>query len=160
MVDEVLDTMDDEIIERDASVDVIHDCDLQIIPFQFRQLLQNLISNSLKFYSLYRNPQIIISGEYIKYEQARSEEFVLKRDYNHIAISDNGIGFDPKYNERIFEIFQRLHSKDSYQGNGMGLTIARKIVENHRGIIVASGDPDKGVEIHIYLPFDHSSKNG
>ncbi len=158
MVDEVLETMDDEISERNAVIDVTSDCDLQIIPFQFRQLIQNLLSNSLKFYSLYRNPYIVISGEYIKYDPLKSQDFILKRDHSHITITDNGIGFDPKHNERIFEIFQRLNGKDSYHGNGMGLTIARKIVENHKGIINASGDPDKGVLINLYLPFDHFSE--
>ena len=69
-----------------------------------------------------------------------------------IQFSDNGIGFDPQYSERIFAIFQRLHSKQTYSGTGIGLALCRKIVENHGGIIFAKGDPGKGAIFTIILP--------
>ncbi len=73
-------------------------------------------------------------------------------NYCHITFSDNGIGFDPKYKERIFEIFERLHSKDEYPGTGIGLAICKRIVENHKGLITATGEVDKGAQFDIYIP--------
>lgn len=70
----------------------------------------------------------------------------------HISISDNGVGFDPQYKDRIFEIFQRLHESDKYKGTGIGLAICKRIVENHNGIITATGEPDKGAMFDIYIP--------
>ena len=68
-------------------------------------------------------------------------------------MSDNGIGFDLQYKERIFEIFQRLSTNKSYEGTGMGLAIVKKIVENHNGIITATSEINKGATFDIYLPF-------
>ena len=77
---------------------------------------------------------------------------MLNLDYYHISISDNGIGFDPKFKHKIFEIFQRLHEKNDYEGTGIGLTIVKKIVENHHGIITATGRINKGAKFDIYIP--------
>jgi len=77
---------------------------------------------------------------------------VPENSYCHISVSDNGIGFDPQYKERIFEVFQRLHGKEEYKGTGIGLSIVQKIVENHNGIITATGDLDKGAVFDIYIP--------
>ena len=72
--------------------------------------------------------------------------------YCHISIADNGIGFDPEYKERIFSVFQRLHTKAEYPGTGIGLAIVKKIVDNHNGIITASGEINKGARFDIYIP--------
>ena len=73
-------------------------------------------------------------------------------DYCHITYMDNGIGFDPHYNERIFEVFQRLHNREEYKGTGMGLAICKRIIENHNGIITASGTLNEGARFDIYIP--------
>ena len=73
-------------------------------------------------------------------------------DHHHISIADNGIGFEPEFKDKIFEIFQRLHQKEHYEGTGIGLTIAKKIVENHNGIITANGKLNKGTTFNIYIP--------
>jgi light-regulated signal transduction histidine kinase (bacteriophytochrome) len=70
------------------------------------------------------------------------------------SISDKGIGFGQKYSEKIFEVFQRLHGKEQYDGTGVGLAIVKKIIENHSGFIKASGEPDIGANFDIYLPYD------
>jgi light-regulated signal transduction histidine kinase (bacteriophytochrome) len=67
-------------------------------------------------------------------------------------ITDNGIGFENQYKDRIFQVFQRLHAKNEYDGTGIGLSIVKKIVETHGGIITASGEPNKGSTFDIFLP--------
>ena len=74
------------------------------------------------------------------------------KDYCHISISDNGIGFDAEYETRIFEVFRRLHSNIEFQGTGIGLAIVKKIVENHEGTITAKGTKGKGAQFDIYIP--------
>ena len=72
--------------------------------------------------------------------------------YCHLSFSDNGIGFLPKFNERIFELFQQLNDKSKYNGTGIGLAIVKRIVENHAGFITVSSEPDKGAIFDIYIP--------
>lgn len=74
--------------------------------------------------------------------------------YSHISFSDNGIGFDPEYKEKIFEVFQRLHGKEEYAGTGIGLAIVKRIVDNHNGYITATSVPGKGARFDIYLPYN------
>lgn len=124
-----------------------------IIPFQFRQLLINLISNALKFVDPERKPQV-----WVNFETGSGQRFGPKllpgTEYCHMTFSDNGIGFDPKYNERIFEVFERLHGSDRYEGTGMGLAICKRIVENHHGLITASGELNRGAKFDIYFPVE------
>lgn len=77
-----------------------------------------------------------------------------EKKYCHLSVSDNGIGFDPQYKDRIFEVFQRLHGREEYKGTGIGLAIVKKIVENHRGIIIAQGEENNGATFDIYFPID------
>ena len=72
--------------------------------------------------------------------------------YNLIEVSDNGIGFDQEYSEKIFKVFQRLHGRSEYSGTGVGLAIVRKVVEYHNGYITAHGETGKGATFKIYLP--------
>jgi light-regulated signal transduction histidine kinase (bacteriophytochrome) len=76
----------------------------------------------------------------------------LKTDYCHITLADNGIGFEPQYSEKIFEVFQRLHPRGKYEGTGIGLAIVKKIVENSNGVITAHGELNKGATFDIYIP--------
>ncbi|HEY2031938.1 MAG TPA: ATP-binding protein [Myxococcales bacterium] len=109
-------------------------------PLQMRQLLQNLIGNALKFRKPDEPPVVRVdcrTGPHNQYE---------------IEVSDNGIGFDQKYVDRIFKLFQRLHERGTYEGSGMGLAICRKIVERHGGHITARSVPGKGTTFVIDLP--------
>ncbi|MBS1600608.1 MAG: hypothetical protein JST75_20455 [Bacteroidetes bacterium] len=72
--------------------------------------------------------------------------------YIEIIIKDNGIGFDQKYSNQIFVIFQRLHGRESFEGTGIGLSLCKRIVENHNGFITAESEPGKGAQFFIYLP--------
>jgi PAS domain S-box-containing protein len=109
-------------------------------PLQMRQLLQNLIGNALKFRKPEEPPVV------------RVDCHSAGRDKYEIEISDNGIGFDQKYVDRIFKLFQRLHERGTYEGSGMGLAICRKIVERHGGRITARSAPGKGTTFVIDLP--------
>jgi signal transduction histidine kinase len=145
--------------EKGATIDVGTLCPVQINPFQFRQVLHNLISNSLKFTRDGVAPVIQIScstksGKELQAGESGPALQALSPDkhYCHFTFSDNGIGFESQYNERILEIFQRLNSKHEYEGTGIGLAIVKKIVEHHYGIITASGILGQGARFDIYIP--------
>lgn len=108
-------------------------------PLQLRQIFQNLIGNALKFHREGVPPVVRISSE-------------MDGDYCRIMVEDNGIGFDDKYLDRIFEVFQRLHGRNEYEGTGMGLAICRKIAERHHGSLTATGRPGLGATFTITLP--------
>jgi len=133
-------------------------CEVNIIRFQFRQLIDNLISNSLKFSVPATAPRIAFKSKTLPGRELSIEKpamvgkLSLTTDYCHITYTDNGIGFDPKYNERVFEVFQRLHSQEEYKGTGMGLAICKRIIENHNGIMTASGNLNKGAQFDLYIP--------
>jgi len=127
-----------------------------VIPFQFRQLFYNLVSNSLKFSRPQVPPRIVIKSNVVLGSKLNQQRLMPKIEYCHIMYSDNGIGFDMKYRDRIFEVFQRLHTKETYTGTGIGLAICKRIVNNHSGIIIASGDLAKGAKFDIYIPMHHA----
>jgi PAS domain S-box-containing protein len=111
---------------------------------QLAQLLQNLIGNGLKFQKPGENPVVKVSSEAITLPDGAAAW--------RITVEDNGIGFDEKYRDRIFQIFQRLHGRNEYEGTGIGLAICRKIVERHGGVIAAHSSPGAGAKFVITLP--------
>ena len=125
---------------------------VQGIPFQLQQLFINLFSNALKFTRPGVQPCIRVSAAVVKGAGAAHAVPLTDQNYHHIRFEDNGIGFRPEYAERIFEVFQRLHSKTAYEGSGIGLAICRKIIEKHKGVIHAEGKPGTGTVFHIYIP--------
>ncbi|MEZ4903794.1 MAG: PAS domain-containing protein [Spirosomataceae bacterium] len=153
IVEEVKQDLKEELEQKQATVQTIASCTVNVIHFQFRQLLINLVSNALKFSKSSTLPYITISSELGRGEIFDNEEIAKDKLYCHICITDNGIGFEQQYSEKIFELFQRLNSKEKYKGTGIGLAIVKKIVENHRGIITAKSAKDKGATFHIYLPY-------
>lgn len=126
-----------------------------IVPFQFHQLIYNLVSNSLKFCKPDRELHITIESTLLKNEDFRKLNLPhspQECDYWNFTFKDNGIGFEAEFNQLIFVIFRRLHHTAEYAGTGIGLAIVKKIVENHNGIITADGNLDKGVTFNIYIP--------
>ncbi|RYG52158.1 MAG: hybrid sensor histidine kinase/response regulator, partial [Chitinophagaceae bacterium] len=124
---------------------------LPVIPGQMRQVFQNLISNSLKFSKNSEAPLIRISSRPLA---KRSFMSMVQEDgpYYSITVSDNGIGFDPQFSSSIFNLFHRLHSKDKFEGTGIGLAITKKIIEKHNGLIRADSQEDNGATFVIILP--------
>jgi len=132
---------------------------LQADPLQMRQLLQNLIGNALKFHRPDAPPLVKINSHLMNGD-APVPEGVLTNGESplyQLTIEDNGIGFDEKYLDRIFTPFQRLHSRNEYEGTGMGLAVCRKIVERHGGAITATSTPDSGTTFQVILPSIHST---
>ena len=122
------------------------------IPFQLRQLFNNLISNALKFSKEGEPPVIMIASDVVKGSSIDSPRAQQSQDYIHISVKDNGIGFSPEHASRIFEVFQRLHSKHEYEGTGIGLAICMKIADNHHAILNATSIPSEGATFNIYFP--------
>ena len=151
LVEEVKSDLEHTITEKQATIEIINLGFARVIPFQFRQLMNNLISNALKFAQPGIPPLIIIESE-TKKGKVLDVGLLPKLEYNHISVSDNGIGFEPAYNKKVFEVFQRLNVKEKYTGTGIGLAIVKKIVENHDGVIKAMGMPNEGARFDIYLP--------
>lgn len=152
IIDEIKEDYEEVILVKKATIEIVDHCEVNIIRFQFRQLIDNLISNSLKFAIPATAPHITFRCEIVRGDKLNNEKLSSTIDYCHIIYTDNGIGFDPQYNERVFEVFQRLHSQEEYIGTGMGLAICKRIIENHNGIITASGKLNKGLQIDIYIP--------
>lgn len=140
IVNEVLRDLEVRIKETHAIINLSELPSLESDKTLMRQLFQNLIGNALKFHKPGENPVINIKSK------------KLNDKFWEIEIQDNGIGFDEKYLDRIFNPFQRLHGSGQYEGNGMGTAICQKIVERHGGAITAKSIPNKGSSFIIRLP--------
>ncbi len=121
---------------------------------QLDQLFMNLISNAIKFHQDNVPPRITIRSERVPASTLPKSVKPTQpaRYYQRLTISDNGIGFDEKYADRIFQVFQRLHGRSQYGGTGIGLAIVQKVVENHGGAITVTSQPNQGTTFTIYLP--------
>ncbi|HTH55918.1 MAG TPA: PAS domain S-box protein [Cyclobacteriaceae bacterium] len=152
IIDEVKENLKEELNEKHATIDTPELCKVYVIPFQFRQLMTNLIGNAIKFSKLGSPPHIRIESKMEERAELNNDKLSTTKRYCHISLTDNGIGFEQQFSEKIFELFQRLHGKTEYAGTGIGLAIVKKIIENHRGFITARGEVDKGARFDIYIP--------
>ena len=138
--------------EKKAIIELADFPTLNVIPLQIEQLFINLISNALKF-SKPDTPSVIkITCELIQAKDYPNLKTIDYTKYYKISVSDNGLGFEQEYAETIFNIFQRLNPTSGLKGTGIGLSICKKIVENHNGFITAQGIPDVGAIFNIFLP--------
>jgi light-regulated signal transduction histidine kinase (bacteriophytochrome) len=143
-VQNALETLEVSIREVRPEITVDPMVEIKADAIQIEQLFQNLIGNALKFRKPDIAPKIHVSGK------------ILPDNQYQITVADNGIGFDSKYRERIFQPFEQLHGHSAqYTGTGMGLCIARKITERHGGSIEAYGEPGLGSRFVVTLPFHH-----
>ena len=152
ILEEVLQTLEYKIEQQNAVIRYDKLPEAKIVPAQFRQLFQNLLSNSLKFVREGVQPIITIECERIPESDAKKYGLSGAAEYYKIVIADNGIGFENEFAGKIFAIFQRLHGRSEYEGSGIGLAICKKIVEHHRGVIFAAGLPNEGASFTIILP--------
>ena len=149
---EVVAEMKEQIEASGAVVNVGELPKLKVIRFQVNQLFTNLISNALKFARQGTPLQVGIDAKKVTASERPDLHADPGKSYWEISVKDNGIGFDASYSEKIFEIFQRLHSNDNYEGKGIGLAICKKIADNHNGFIRAKGKVNEGAEFCVYLP--------
>ena len=146
---QAIETLQENIVEKNAVIEYSNLPTVIAISDQMDQLFTNLIGNAIKYSKEGIAPVIKIDAQKI---YARENGNLLAGDAWKIEFSDNGIGFDERFLEKIFQMFQRLHTKDSYSGTGIGLAICKKIMANHSGKITAKSTPGTGSVFSIYLP--------
>lgn len=151
LIEEILVDLELSVSEKKAKVTISEIPPMEVISGQIRQVFQNLLSNALKFSRKNVPPEINILAERIAYKdvQAPVDE---EGEWCRILVSDNGIGFEEQYLNKIFTIFQRLNPKEVYEGTGIGLAIAKKIIDKHNGLITAVSTPGKGSTFIMVLP--------
>ena len=158
LFEEVQASMKLQLDEQHASVI----CDplptLHVIPFQFHQLMANILNNAVKYRKKEVLPIVHVKSYKASAEELAALKVVANVPYTVLSFEDNGIGFEQQYAEKIFDLFQRLHPKSEYSGTGIGLSICKRIVENHHGFIKATSEVGKGSVFRVYLP-DSNSKN-
>ena len=152
IINEIVDDFDLRISEKNAHIDVSGLCVVEGNKGQLRQVFHNLISNALKFVHPGREPHITVHLE--KPDPAEVGILPAERNnYCQVTVTDNGIGFENNYSSSIFSLFETLNPKGTYEGSGIGLAIAKKIVEKHHGFIMAKSKVDEGSEFSVVLPF-------
>jgi signal transduction histidine kinase len=155
LICEVKDDLGDQIMREQAVLEVEEIPSIEGIREQIKRLFQNIISNAIKFRKPDINPLIRISGRLVSRESVISEGLAVNEKvpmYVRIEIADNGIGFDEKYADQIFNVFQRLHGKLDFEGTGIGLAICKKIASNNRGFVFAKSIVGVGSKFIIILP--------
>ena len=151
-IDGVLGDLEIAIEEKGANVIVQDIPIIRADKSQIDQLFLNLLSNALKFQTADKAPLIEITAT--PPSEADMKDILLADEYDwiKIQISDNGIGFEQSFAEKIFAPFQRLHGRSEYKGTGIGLAVCRRIVERHNGQISAKSSPGEGATFTILLP--------
>jgi light-regulated signal transduction histidine kinase (bacteriophytochrome) len=162
LIEEVLEDLNESVIAKNASIELGQIPALQVNPVLMRPLFFNLISNALKYskenvppvIKIYPDPGNPGNGTNSGNDKGYGTS---SREYVRIYVKDNGIGFDQRYSEQIFEMFKRLHSQDEYEGTGIGLALCKQIVEKHNGFINVLSKIDEGSTFIVSLPVTHSN---
>jgi len=154
LVAEVQGDLETAIRDRNAQIQIDSLPVIQGNTLQLRQLFQNLLSNALKFTPPDRSPIVRVNTRTIPADQLPIPNVGKSIHYLEVSVVDNGIGFDDKYVDRIFNLFQRLHGRTEYAGTGIGLAICKKVVDNHGGYLTARSQPGKGATFLMYLPLN------
>ncbi|HEY0455322.1 MAG TPA: ATP-binding protein [Verrucomicrobiae bacterium] len=152
---EVLTDLEVRIEQTKAKIEVGELATIDADPLQMRQLLQNLIGNALKFQTPDAQPVVKISAQTVKKPFGTGGETEPSDEVCELQIQDNGIGFDEKYSDKIFAVFQRLHGRTEYEGTGVGLAVCRRITDRHGGSIHAQSKPGEGATFVVTLPVKH-----
>lgn len=147
---DVIEDLQEAIERKQAVINLSRLPSIHAVPIQMSQLFHNLIDNALKFGK--QNAIINVAAEGVSEETIAKHELEKGRQYVAISVSDNGIGFDNKYISKLFVLFQRLHVIKGLEGSGVGLAICKKIVEDHKGVILADGRENEGATFTVILP--------
>lgn len=156
IIKNVISEFDLLIEQKNATVEITELSVIDAIPLQMTQLFRNLIGNALKFTKKGVKPEIKISQQSLSDKDFNERALSAKNAYCKIDVLDNGIGFPSEYEDKIFNIFKRLHTKAEYEGTGIGLAMCKKIALNHGGDIYAIGGENKGATFHVILPLRRS----
>jgi PAS domain S-box-containing protein len=156
---EIVDDFDLKISEKNAVVTVAELPAADINRGQMRQVFYNLVSNALKFTRDGVRPAIEITSRPVDAAET-GVSLGHEKDYCRIVVRDNGIGFDERYAHSIFSLFEKLNPKSQYEGSGIGLSIAKKIIDKHNGLIIAKSKEGEGSEFNIILPLRHGDNHG
>lgn len=143
VIQEVLSDLETYCRESGGTVEVLDSMTIEADETQMHQIFQNLIGNSLKFHQAGVPPVVRVSAQ------------AVGHNICEIRVQDEGIGFDEKYLDRIFDVFERLHGENAFEGTGMGLAIVKKIAERHGGTVAAEGEPGHGATFTVRLPIRH-----
>jgi signal transduction histidine kinase len=152
VMNEVLSFFHDSLEEIQGSAVVPALPTIQGIPFQVRQVLMNLFGNSIKYRDQERLLQIQVSGSVVFDPGLGETDAYLPTRFFKLQVKDNGIGFAAEHAQRIFDMFERLHGRDAFEGTGIGLAICRKVMANHKGYIRAEGRPGEGAMFEVFFP--------
>jgi PAS domain S-box-containing protein len=153
LIRELLEDLELIAVEKNAKIVVDNLPRMEVNRGQIRQVFQNIISNAVKFSREGVPPVVTVTGKRVAAKSFDSKE-TPNGPYGLISIRDNGIGFESRYLNNIFVLFERLHSKDTYEGTGIGLAISKKIIEKHQGIITARSIKGEGSEFLFILPIN------
>lgn len=156
LVEEIIDDFDLKIVERNAVIEVGELPAVEGNRGQLRQVFYNLLSNALKFSTADRVPYISITAKAVHAVEL-GVALLNEEEYCHITVRDNGIGFDEKFADAIFGLFEKLHHKSTFEGSGIGLAIAKKIIDKHHGLILAKSIPGEGSAFSIILPLKQTN---
>jgi PAS domain S-box-containing protein len=154
LISEIVDDFDLKITEMNAKVDVGHLPVIEGNKGQLRQVFHNLVNNALKFTHPDRPSHVVISSKNIEAAEL-GVSLADEHQYCRISVRDNGIGFNEQFANSIFNLFEKLNPKSAFEGSGIGLAIAKKIVDKHHGLIIAKSENGKGAEFNIILPFKY-----
>ncbi len=154
IVDEVIGDFREETEQHITTIERTDLPAIKGIPFQCKQLIENLVENSIKYRDTSRPSHIRILSETIDASSEPILNQLGKKKYCKVSIIDNGLGFDPEHSERIFEVFQRLNTQRDRPGSGIGLSICRKIIQHHGGAITATGKRGEGARFDLFFPID------
>ncbi|HEV7620939.1 MAG TPA: ATP-binding protein, partial [Flavisolibacter sp.] len=152
IITDVMEILEQRIEENKVTIKFENLPDVKVIVSRFHILFQNLISNSIKFAKPGIPSEIEIQYKWLTSEEVKDKSLIPASKYLQVSVIDNGIGFKQDYAERIFVLFSRLHSKSDYEGSGLGLAIARRIIENHNGVLYALSKVNEGAAFIFIIP--------
>jgi light-regulated signal transduction histidine kinase (bacteriophytochrome) len=151
LLTEIVESLKDNIDAAGARISIAPLSSVMGIPFQLRQVFINLLGNALKYHHPDRLPSIDLFAQTLEKEAGNGAQ---RQIFHRITIRDNGIGFDEDQRERIFNLYERLHGRNEFEGTGIGLAICRKIMQTHQGAVTATGKIGLGAEFHLDFPSD------